>query len=202
MLARLLIFSLLNFFGGYIFADHIQPSIEYEADLIRLVWTVAEDDPVQSFVIERSEENGYFTPIKELSALFYNNPNLDFRFEDKDLTSGHEYRYRLRYRYADGHNRYSQIIKAYFEKPDFSFLSLYPWPGRPDHLGIDLNIYTPTSLSLSVLSTQGEEIFSRFIELEYGSHSLELSIPDLPEGYYYLRLDGETSSLIKAFVIQ
>ncbi|MEL6844438.1 MAG: hypothetical protein AAFP02_14600, partial [Bacteroidota bacterium] len=74
MLARLLIFSLLNFFGGYIFADHIQPSIEYEADLIRLVWTVAEDDPVQSFVIERSEENGYFTPIKELSALFYNNP--------------------------------------------------------------------------------------------------------------------------------
>ncbi len=202
MLARLLFFSLLTIVSISLPASNLKPTIEYEVDLIRLIWSVADDDAVESFVVERSEEDGYFTAIEEISALYYNNPALDFRFEDKALKSGKSYRYRLRFRYPDGHNIYSETIKAYFEKPEFIFHSLYAWPGSLDHLGIDLSVHQSCELKISVLNPQGSELYQDALKLKYGEHSLEMNFPSLPEGYYYLKLESEQVIKIKSFVIQ
>lgn len=202
MLVRLLFFSLLNLFVFSSSARLVTPAIEYEADLIRLIWTVEDNDEVQSFVVERSEEGGYFTAVEEISALYYNNPSLDFRYEDTQLTSGKGYRYRLRYRYPNGRNLYSNTISAFFEKPQFVFHSLYAWPESLDHLGIDLSVHEACRLNVSVLNPQGSELYQKSLDLNYGTHSLQLSFPDLAEGYYYLRLESEHMVHIKAFVIQ
>ncbi|MEM6343319.1 MAG: hypothetical protein AAF927_05545 [Bacteroidota bacterium] len=202
MLARLLFFSLLNLISFSLAASLLRPSIEYEVDLIRLIWTVAEDDAVESFVVERSEEEGYFTAVQEISALYYNSPALDFRFEDTDLTSGKAYRYRLRYRYPDGHNVYSETLNAYFETPEFVFHSLYAWPETLDQLGIDLSVHQGCHLKLSVLNPQGAVLYQEALKLSYGSHSLKMSFPELAEGYYYLRMESEKVIKLKAFVIQ
>ncbi|MFK7922862.1 MAG: hypothetical protein AB8H47_12935 [Bacteroidia bacterium] len=202
MLIRLLFFSLLNLLLLSSFARITSPTIEYEADRIRLIWTVEENDDVQSFVVERSEEDGYFIAVEEISALYYNNPALDFRYEDTRLTSGKGYRYRLRYRYSDGRNLYSKTISAFFEKPQFVFHSLYAWPESLDHLGIDLSVHEACKLNVSVLNPQGSELYQKSLDLHYGTHSLELSFPDLAQGYYYLRLESEHMVHIKAFVIE
>lgn len=202
MLVRLLLFSLLSTFSVSLHADVVKPILEYEVNLIRLIWSVEEEDAVESFVVERSEEDGYFTAVEEISALFYNNPALDFRFEDTQLISGKSYRYRLRLRYPNGRNQYSETIQAYFEKPQFVFHSLYAWPGALDHLGIDLSVHQRCQLNISVVNPQGAELYQEALELSYGEHSLEMNFPALPEGYYYLKLESENVIKIKAFVIQ
>ncbi|MEL7531702.1 MAG: hypothetical protein AAFN10_10360, partial [Bacteroidota bacterium] len=89
MLARLLFFSLLTIISFSLPANVLKPTIEYEVDLIRLIWSVAEDDAVQSFVVERSEEGGYFTAVEEISALYFNNPALDFRDKSYQILAGY-----------------------------------------------------------------------------------------------------------------
>lgn len=105
-------FFILFLFLSFLFADAIITEFSADPDGERIVlqWKTSQEDNVQKFVVERSNDKEHFYPIGSLEA---RGPGYQYRFVDDRLgkINGWFY-YRLQIVNKNGNSTYNEPIQA------------------------------------------------------------------------------------------
>lgn len=152
-------------------------SLEDENDVL-LDWSTTDAVQLSQFEVERSLDGQLFEQIGRVAASL---PGDSYQFRDYAVEEGIQY-YRLRVQDQDGHWDYSDVAAV---QVGFSFVHVYPQPAQT-HFFAQLS---PES--------QGELIdeLGRIVR-SFGAAEAKqgVSVADLPDGMYYLRVRNATGS--------
>jgi hypothetical protein len=155
-----------------------------EGNTIR--WTANANDIANVFIVQRSSDGTAWTDLSTLEA---STGTESYSYTDANPLAGPNY-YRLKLVNTDGTTGYSivGIISTKTSTPNISF---YP---NPFHDMI--NISAPgTFTHLSLRDIAGRTLWVK--EYPGGINSTQIPAGDLPQGLYFITVDGKTYKLIK-----
>jgi hypothetical protein len=151
----------------------------------RLNWSAPAGISVSEFVIERSGDGVHFEPLDSTDA---NSPIGQYAYSDTHPLPGTNY-YRLHLLNTDGSAGYS-VVAAIVSKAVDS-IHFYP---NPFHYSIDVNAPTPFT-RLILRDVQGRTLWMK--EYSGGVNSAQVPASGLPQGLYFLSVDGTTYRVLK-----
>ncbi|MEO8087943.1 MAG: T9SS type A sorting domain-containing protein [Bacteroidota bacterium] len=148
-------------------------------------WITAIEINNDHFEVEKSTDAINFSSIGSVKGFGpgTSNGNLYYQFADAVLCSGKIY-YRLRQVDVNGAFSYSDIVSVSCKN---SLLSLSP---NPTAKNVTLNFYEPVdgSVTVEVADMVGQIVLRQNVEAQAGYNDVEVSVADLPEGVYYLKV--------------
>ncbi len=160
-----------------------------EGGVVKLSWTVVDDDDILGFDILRMGESGHsFERIEHRE--FNATPFLRAQFEAEDMKvkPGEKYFYRIRLILKSGRHVDSKVqsIRLPDRKEDYF---VYPVPAS-QVLFIRSNGSHPDNTSIELRTVDGRMVFRRQHEWEHAP-VWEINVESVPEGMYLLRImDG------------
>jgi hypothetical protein len=157
---------------------------------VELIWNVAGERDVQSYIVERSVTGANFAKLGEVAA---SNSNV-YSFVDNQPANGTVF-YRIKEVDVDGKFRYSTIVRLNLSRN--SNLRAYPSPAK-DEVTIEHAITTKGSLSIT--TSDGRVI--KQIDVRPELNQTIINISNLKAGLYIVRFvnangQAETTKLIK-----
>jgi archaellum component FlaG (FlaF/FlaG flagellin family) len=153
---------------------------------IELIWNVAGEKDVQSYMVERSTTGRDFTKLGEVAAT----NSTSYSFVDKQTVNGLTF-YRIKEVDIDGKFKYSTIVRLSLDRN--SSLRAYPSPAK-DEVTIEHAVTGKGALSIS--TTDGRII--KQIDVKPGLYQTVINISALKAGLYVVRFingSGQTESI-------
>jgi len=92
------------------------------------------------------------------------------------------------------------FVLAIFQDELFGEVNIYPNPAT-DFVNIDLNVFQPMSVQLSLTDLSGRQLLQSQYNLPSGQSNVRLDIPELPHGYYLIRLSNENGQSVLPIII-
>jgi len=164
---------------------------------ILLNWATAEEMNNAGFEIERRAENETeFTYIGKVDAVNISSAINDYSFIDADVKLGITYYYRVRQYDLDGYSYLSQIESASLKDTEGNF-SIYPNPVRETIFGL-VNVESVTETQARLYDVQGKLIK----QISFEGKEFNLSVSDLPSGFYFLEIQTGTINQIEKVVVE
>jgi len=160
-----------------------------------LQWATASEKDNYKFEIERSRDAINFTSIGEVPGAGDSNIEINYTYTDAVPYQGINY-YRLKQVDYNGTKEYSPIISIYFESG--TSVTVYPNPAY-DHVTISL-VDVKEEVYAQVFNSFGQLLIER--RLDSGTHQNRLDISTLPNGNYFMRIQGSQTILTKQFIKQ
>jgi hypothetical protein len=170
---------------------------ETEPGLVRLTWFAADVSQLDATVERR-------TMSSEWDALGKADLSGDgtLRFEDRSVTPGGRYAYRLRYQDGD---ELAYTAEAWVEVPALRFAlhGFTPNPAVDRRPTISFSLAHGEGATLELFGVDGRRVFAREVgSLGAGAHRLEMDAR-LPAGVYSLRLtQGEQRAMARAVILR
>ncbi len=160
---------------------------------ILLHWETATERDNAYFAIERATDGNTFREIGQTPSLGNSRAPQTYNFTDPTPAKGINY-YRLRQVDTDGRYSYSPVVTAIM---DGSFVRLSP-TAATDLLRLTATEPSEETRTWQIFDTGGRLLQSGIWEAESVQH--ELTISNLPQGHYALRLtDGQAESTVLRF---
>jgi len=161
-----------------------------------LNWKTSFEEDVQHYDVEKSRDGVDFENIGSVESSV-DSEEKAYRFFDTKLGSQKSY-YRLKVVEADGTSSYSQTILVNKEQPNQFAVVAYSSVMAKTTFDLTLDAVTEGQLEYALVSYKGELIFEEFQFLYPGLNEIQLSLQDLPEGTYKvkLKLDEEEEFLV------
>jgi hypothetical protein len=148
-------------------------------------WETLTEVATSHFVVERSSDGSYFTPLGSLSAAGSSQQRRNYAWTDIDPINGMGY-YRLRQVDLDGATKYSEIVTVVYRKGS-NTLTLYPNPAK-DRIALELPTDgTMESATIILMDASGRIVSTAGHTLEQGGNTIDLSIQQLEPGSYLVR---------------
>lgn len=162
-----------------------------------LKWKTSFEENTQHFNIEKSVDGINFENIGTVEASGDLSEEKDYRFFDTKLGIQKSY-YRLKVVELDGTSSFSQAILVDKKKLNQFAVVAYSSVLTKKDFDITLDAVTEGQLEYSLISYQGEMIFEEFKYIYPGLNDIQLSLQDMPEGTYKvkLKLDNEEEFLV------
>ncbi len=162
-----------------------------------LNWKTSFEEDVEHYDVEKSTDGVDFENIGSVETNDDMNDEKAYRFFDTKLGSQKSY-YRLKVVEADGTSSYSQTILVNKENPNQFAVVAYSSVMAKTTFDLTLDAITEGQLEYALVSYTGELIFEEFQFLYPGLNEIQLSLQDLPEGTYKvkLKLDAEEEFLV------
>jgi hypothetical protein len=152
----------------------------------QITWTAGANNAANDFVVQRSSDGNNWQDLTTVVAVAANTGN--YNYTDADAPSGVNY-YRLKLVNDDGSIGYSVIaVVATKIQPNIHF---YP---NPFHDMINVSAPTPFH-HVSLTDISGRTLWVR--EYSGGINSVQIPSAELPQGLYFVSVDGSTSKLVK-----
>jgi hypothetical protein len=149
-------------------------------------WTAGANNTANAFVIQRSGDGANWQDLMTVTAVAGKIES--YSYTDADPPSGANY-YRLKMVKDDGTNAYSIIaVVAARIQPNIHF---YP---NPFHDMINVSAPVPFH-HVSLTDVAGRTLWIR--EYSGGINSVQIPSATLPQGLYFVAVDGSTSKLVK-----
>ena len=149
-------------------------------------WTAAANDAANVFVVQRSGDGANWQDLTTVTAVAGNIGS--YSYTDVNAPSGANY-YRLKLVNDDGTMGYSVIaVVATRIRPNIHF---YP---NPFHDMIDVSAPTPFH-HVALTDIAGRTLWVR--EYSGGINNVQIPSAALPQGLYFVAVDGSTSKLVK-----
>lgn len=199
---RIVTFSWLIFLFHAVFAEGItQLNISSIDGKLRISWEV---DLGFSTVceVERSEDGKHFSPIARLDILFFDEVPVSYNVEDENVSPGVLYFYRISYKDAQGNWQRSETITKSADREIFLMGEFFPNPTYTGHVSIECRALENCEVTLTVISTQGIELFSGKQNFLMGDHVMDLNFPEIPAGLYFVKLETTEWIQFKGFVVE
>ncbi|MEM6317913.1 MAG: hypothetical protein AAF960_09590 [Bacteroidota bacterium] len=156
-----------------------------------LNWKTTFEEDVQHFDIEKSANGVDFENIGTVESAADLSDEKAYRFFDTKLGSQKSY-YRLKVVESDGTSSYSQTILVNKEKLNQFAVVAYSSVMPKANFDLTLDAVTEGQLEYALISYKGELIFEEFQYLYPGLNEVQLSMQDLPEGTYKIKLKLDT----------
>ncbi|MEN3039084.1 MAG: T9SS type A sorting domain-containing protein, partial [Candidatus Kryptonium sp.] len=125
-----------------------------------------------------------------------------YEWEDKNITTGKKYYYRLGAVSANGEKLLDKIVEVNVEVPtSFALYQNYPNPFNPTTT-IEFDLPKETNVKLEIFNLRGEkvaELINR--KLESGRYSVVVEFKDMPSGIYFYKLTTNEFSDVKKMVL-
>ncbi|MBD0328034.1 MAG: T9SS type A sorting domain-containing protein [Pyrinomonadaceae bacterium] len=161
-----------------------------------LNWITASEHKASHFLLQHSTDGKQFHTLAQVQAQGESRSARSYQFvHDKPAPFNY---YRLRSVDQDASSRLSSIVTAQLQQGPLPAPLLYPNPGDGKQLFVKTAY--PQSVTVSITSIVGIEVFRRSILPQQGLLSLR---PNLPEGTYLVSLkEGNHTSHFKLIVKQ
>jgi len=153
---------------------------------IVLQWNLSEPSADNHFVIERSSSLGNWSAITTIYSL---PASRLYEFTDKDPIEGVSF-YRLKIVDLDNSFSYSSLQQVNII-PVLERIRVYPNPAK-DHIIVQGNL--PAEADIKFLSAEGKLIFKKHLLTNH--HSLQLNLPALTNGIYFLQVNNQVKKII------
>ena len=149
-------------------------------------WTAGANNVANDFIVQRSSDGNNWQDLTTVTAVAGSTES--YSFTDADAPSGAEY-YRLKLVNDDGSVGYSIIaVVATRIQPNIHF---YPNPFQDM---INISALTPFH-HVSLTDISGRTLWVK--EYASGINSVQIPSAALPQGLYFVSVDGSTSKLVK-----
>lgn len=149
-------------------------------------WTAGANNVANDFIVQRSSDGNSWQDLTMVTAIAASTGS--YSYNDADAPSGVNY-YRLKLVNDDGSVGYSIIaVVANRIQPNIHF---YP---NPFHDMINVSAQTPFH-RVSLTDISGRTLWVR--EYSSGINSAQIPSAELPQGLYFVSVDGSTSKLVK-----
>jgi hypothetical protein len=168
-------------------------SVESEPDRVRLVW-YAPDGAGLTATVQRSEGAGEWRDLGEVRP----DGSAHIEFEDRDVTAGARYRYRLGLAEADGETYLGEVTVDVPSPglPQLAIREVRPNPVDRE-LWVAFTLAGPGAARLELLDVSGRRVIERTVT-NRRSETIDLaSAGRLPPGVYLLRLSQAGRSVVR-----
>jgi len=162
-----------------------------------LNWKTSFEEDVQHYDVEKSTNGVDFTNIGTVEATNEDSEEKAYRFFDTQLGTPKSY-YRLKVVETDGTSSYSQTVLVNKQKPNQFAVVAYSSVMANKQFDLTLDAVTEGQLEYALISYNGELITEEFRYVYPGLNEIQVSLQDLPEGTYKvkLKLDTEEEFLV------
>ncbi len=161
-------------------------------------WQTATELNSAWFAVERSADGLEFAEIARVAAAGTTSEPRDYTHYDDSPLSGVSY-YRLRQLDLDGTEDYSRTVAVQRASQDIAAGYLWPNPASDRVVWSGLNL-NGGNYALEVLDLTGRVLVSQSVETGSGLQNLELSVAELPQGTYLVRLRGKDGIRVQPLI--
>ncbi len=177
--------QLAGFFNLQIPVELISLTVQIVNDEIRLHWRTATETNNRGFEVERSPDNGYYSPISFIPGKGTTTKESSYYYVDKTAREGKNF-YRLKQVDLDGTSTYSEPVEIDFSLPvEFSLSQNYPNPFNPSTI-IKFGLASDSKVSVKVYNLLGQQV-ATLLNGEYaaGRHEVNFDAGMLSSGIYF-----------------
>lgn len=162
------------------------------ANHVELRWTTASEINNDYFTIEKSLDGHHWEEVVEVDGA--GNSTSVINYSDKDYApyTGISY-YRLKQTDFDGSYSYSNVVSVLF---DNGAVNVFP---NPVQVGATLTIEAEATGIISLLDITGKIVFAETHVAQNGIITFQM--PDVPVGVYFLRIEGQNSTIPAKLVV-
>ena len=161
-------------------------------------WHVQQEEGIQGYAVERSEDGSSFSALGITQAT----GSPVYRWTDLDLTAGQVYYYRIRVMEKTGSTKYSNIVKVSASTAPGDFAA-YPNPIQGGSFQLAFGNQPSGVYLLSLFNVHGQVVHQVSISHAGGGKTETILLPnDLQKGQYFLeitRTGGERKVLRMAY---
>jgi len=148
-----------------------------------LVWRANSTDENEYFVVEKSVDGRYFTPVGSVPVKGIGDHNYSYR----DNAAGKTF-YRLKLVDASGRTSYSQIVFVNEKATGSEFIQkIYPVPAK-EILNTQLLSNKEENIIVSLADMSGRIVMQRSFPLTQGMNNCALNVEKLNSGMYVLKI--------------
>ena len=158
----------------------LQFEVKSESSFSLVKWHTVDEKNVKGFDLQRATHKNDFKSIKWLDA----KGNGFYQYEDRDISTGVTYYYRLKMMDNDGRFDISPIKTASFEGEDEK-PKIYPNP-MTDEAFLSIFSSTENTAYLKLMNMQGRVVQAFSQKIMEGENTIPLAINDVPSGLYFL----------------
>jgi hypothetical protein len=172
----------------------LQFEVKSESSFSLIRWHTADEKNVKGFDLQRATatHKPNFKSVKWMDAT----GNGFYQYEDRDISAGVTYYYRLKMMDNDGRFDISPIKTASFES-EVEKLRIYPNPMTDETY---LSLFSPSenTAHLKLLNVQGQVIQAFSEKINEGENTVLLKIRNVPSGLYFMVVEmGEKRFQLK-----
>lgn len=161
---------------------------------IDVTWATATEQNSSHFIVERSPDNGTFTPIGTMAAAGNTQFRRDYHFVDVAPHKGVNY-YRLQQVDLDGTTEQTHTVTAMLNE-DGGKPTIYPNPAN-EILNVAFNSPLDGTVVLMVEDALGRTIAQSTTVALRGEHKAEVPLTGLAKGWYNLRIALPDESVLQ-----
>lgn len=173
--------SLLSFTGRYV----------EDKDLNVINWIAPSDKNTDFFTLERSIENGEFEVIAKLDAKGTGGVEALYSFNDKDISFGGTYNYRVQQVSSDSSSVYSDLISIKVHRLQSEpSVKVFPDPAS-ELVNVDIVKGKADVVSVNLFDLTGKEIALSNVNVSAGGSfaSIQIPVKELARAAYILRIN-------------
>jgi hypothetical protein len=175
--------------GDALSVNQLKFDAKRKNNIVELIWETTRNEKVKSYSIEHSNDNQGFETIAENVTLSNELNGLE-QYQNIHINPAFGYNYyRLRIRYTDGHTKYSEIRKVWFEKDNY--VKIAP---NPFHQYFNLQpVDNMQQWELKIFDVSG-----KLVKAEKGIGGKKISLENTANGIYWLHWQsGDKIQIIK-----
>ncbi|MEL6651289.1 MAG: T9SS type A sorting domain-containing protein [Bacteroidota bacterium] len=161
--------------GTVLSLDETNFWLRKESERVSLYWSIEEVDQIVALTVEAKRGEAPWGEIRQIMTPSEN----DFLVRDQAVEVGWNY-YRLRTRYLDSSEAYSDVLKAWYDTDEI-------WQVFPNPVEDRLYVRGKKPEAASLMDAYGREL-KHWTDIQAG-----MEVEDLPSGWYLLRLEGKES---------
>jgi hypothetical protein len=157
-----------------------------------LNWQTADEVDIETFIVERRNENGSFIEIGRIAAKGNSSGSQQYYFPDNYPPTGKNY-YRLRIIGKNNKTDYSKTIILNNSKK--TIVSVYPNPAT-DKVTIDITVAKKHTYKIALFNSLSQQIKQQIFTTD-GPGKVQLEkMPGMSKGMYILKITDEASNEI------
>jgi hypothetical protein len=166
----------------------------YINNSIELNWTAFDEDEIEHYVLQKSMDGSTFTTIASINPMHQS--NINYIFIDQQVQAGVNY-YQLFSEDKNGHLKAEGMIAVTALSTASELFVQYN--GNNDlHLEYFSNF--ENTQSLIITNTTGQTIYSNTIDIIKGMNTINIQLPAIPEGMYYVFIAAPGEVISGAFL--
>ena len=158
---------------------------------IRLDWATASEINNSGFEVFRSTDGENYSMLGFVKGGLNTSSRQDYLFNDKEVSSGITYYYKLRQVDVDGKYSWTPAVSARLKTSANATVLIYPNPAKEQFSLISSGIVQDSELIITDLS--GRE-FYRSSSLPAAGAAIQISSENWPSGTYFYKLSSEYGS--------